>query len=123
MVCVTTRDVDVTSCVCLFNVSQNMSLEARVRDLVNQLRRQQEEHEASLSRKDGEIRALKNQIEEQLAEYRELLSIKIQLDNEIATYNRLLQSEETRYTTHSPAASMRCACLPKFSNMWFVMRN
>ena len=87
-----------------------MSLEARVRDLVNQLRRQQEEHEASLSRKDGEIRALKNQIEEQLAEYRELLSIKIQLDNEIATYNRLLQSEETRYTTHSPAASTRCAC-------------
>ena len=75
---------------------QNSSQEARIRDLVNQLRRQQEEHETSMAERDGEIRALKIQIDEQISEYNELLGIKIQLDNEIATYKKLLESEEQR---------------------------
>ena len=98
-VCLCTIAVNDMACVC----DQNLSLEARVRDLVAQLRRQQEEHEQVLSMKDAEIRALKTQIEEQLSEYRDLLSIKIQLDNEIATYNRLLESEETRCVSAASA--------------------
>ena len=78
---------------------QNASQEARIRDLVNQLRRQQEEHDATLAERDGEIRALKMHIDEQISEYQDLLGIKIQLDNEIATYKKLLESEEQRSVT------------------------
>ena len=49
-----------------------------------------------MAERDGEIRALKIQIDEQISEYNELLGIKIQLDNEIATYKKLLESEEQR---------------------------
>ena len=67
--------------------------------MVNQLRRQQEEHDARLGERDGEIRVLKLHIDEQISEYQDLLGIKIQLDNEIATYKKLLESEEQRFVT------------------------
>ena len=75
--------------------------EARIRDLEAQLVREQDEHITSLSARDSEIRRLHMQMEEQLVEYRDLLDIKIQLDNEIQSYRKLLEAEESRWVhTH-----------------------
>lgn len=76
--------------------AQCAAYEARIRDLEAQLAREQEHHEAALAGRDGEIRRMREQIENQLAEYRDLLDVKIQLDNEIQSYRKLLEAEETR---------------------------
>lgn len=76
--------------------AQISTLEARIRDLENTLDRERGEHEATVAAKNAEIERLRDAFEEQMVEYRELLGIKIQLDNEIATYRKLLESEETR---------------------------
>ena len=75
---------------------QAAAYEARIRDLEAQLAREQEEHSASLAQRDSEIRRLREQLEEQLAEYRDLLDVKIQLDMEIQSYRKLLEAEESR---------------------------
>jgi hypothetical protein len=76
--------------------SVNANLEARIHDLESQMARQQDEFAASLESRDNEIRSLRDLLEDQMGEYRDLLGVKIQLDNEIATYRKLLESEETR---------------------------
>lgn len=75
---------------------QNASLEARIRDLEALLDRERGEHEATMAANTAEIKRLRDALEEQMVEYRDLLGIKIQLDNEIATYRKLLEAEETR---------------------------
>lgn len=47
--------------------------------------------------KDQEIADLRATIEEQSQEYADILEVKIKLDNEIATYRKLLETEEERY--------------------------
>lgn len=76
---------------------QNAALEAQVSNLQSQLTREQEEFEERLTMKDQEIADLRATIEEQSQEYADILEVKIKLDNEIATYRKLLETEEERY--------------------------
>jgi chromosome segregation ATPase len=76
--------------------AQNQSFEQRIRDLENQLRREQGDHAVSVERLNAEIQRLRLQVEDQLHEYRDLMDVKIQLDAEIAAYRKLLESEESR---------------------------
>lgn len=64
--------------------------------LQSQLVREQQESEERLTLKDQEISDLRVTVEEQSQEYADILEVKIKLDNEIATYRKLLESEEER---------------------------
>lgn len=76
--------------------SQNASYLARISELEARLARQEDEHAEQISALNLEIQRLRDSLEDQLIEYRDLLDIKIQLDNEIQSYRRMLESEETR---------------------------
>ncbi|PVD37822.1 hypothetical protein C0Q70_00424 [Pomacea canaliculata] len=76
--------------------AENAGYESRIRDLENQLIREQEEFRLRLAQKDDEIADLRLTLEEQQQEYSDLLDIKIRLDREIEAYRKLIESEETR---------------------------
>ena len=81
---------------CLVPVFQIAQNEARVRELEAILKRDRAEHEDVLNMRDLEIRRLREAIEDQMTEYRDLLDIKIQLDLELVAYRKLLEGEESR---------------------------
>ncbi|CAF0909603.1 unnamed protein product [Adineta steineri] len=71
-------------------------LEQRCRDLEDRLHRSQQKQDESLAEREDELERLKLQIEQMQIDYQNLLDIKIGLDREIATYRKLLESEEER---------------------------
>lgn len=68
----------------------------RVDELDMELTREREANEAALSARDAEIRRLREALEDQMVEFRDLMDVKIALDMEIKAYRNLLESEETR---------------------------
>lgn len=77
-------------------ITQNQSLEARIRQLENQLKQERSEHAAHAEAQNSEINRLRTMVQDQLHEYHDLMNVKLQLDTEIAAYRKLLESEETR---------------------------
>ncbi|CAF4387597.1 unnamed protein product, partial [Adineta steineri] len=71
-------------------------LEQRCRDLEDRLHRSQQRQDEVLAEREDELQRLKLQIEQMQIDYQNLLDIKIGLDREIATYRKLLESEEER---------------------------
>ncbi|KAK2172443.1 hypothetical protein NP493_960g01001 [Ridgeia piscesae] len=86
-------------------IAQN---EAQVRELEALLKRDRAEHEDVLNMRDLEIRRLREAIEDQMTEYRDLLDIKIQLDLELVAYRKLLEGEESRRVVESVSLLVSC---------------
>ncbi len=74
-----------------------LQLEQRCRELEDRTYRAQQQQHESLNERDDEIQNLKQIIEQMQIDYQNLLDTKIGLDREIATYRKLLDSEEERY--------------------------
>ena len=55
-----------------------------------------QQHTEEVARLVAELRQLRESYEAKIKEYEELMDIRIQLDQEIATYRALLHEEETR---------------------------
>ena len=73
-----------------------LQLEQRCRELEDRTYRAQQQQHESLAERDEEIQNLKQVIEQMQMDYQNLLDTKIGLDREIATYRKLLDSEEER---------------------------
>jgi len=92
--------------------SENASYVSRIAQLEARLARQEDEFTEQTAALNLEIQRLRESLEDQLVEYRDLLDVKIQLDNEIQSYRRMLESEETRLNISTaeeatPARSFR----------------
>ncbi len=54
------------------------------------------QHTDEMSQRMDELRTIRESYEVKIHEYEQLMDLKVQLDQEIATYRALLQEEETR---------------------------
>lgn len=73
-----------------------LQYEQRCRELEDRMYRNQQQQHESIIERDEEILNLKQIIEQMQMDYQNLLDTKIGLDREIATYRKLLDSEEER---------------------------
>lgn len=73
-----------------------LQLEQRCRELEDRSYRTQHQQQETLIERDDEIQQLKQQIEHMQNDFQILVDTKIGLDREIATYRKLLDSEEER---------------------------
>ena len=74
-------------------------LNGQLRAKDEELARLRQLHSEEVARLSEELRSLRDSYEAKIREYEELMDVKIQLDQEIATYRALLQEEETRFVS------------------------
>ncbi len=67
-----------------------------MKDKTNEIGCLHSQHADEIDLMRKELRELSENYEAKIREYEQLMDIKVQLDQEIATYRALLQEEETR---------------------------
>ena len=82
-------------CKLYFN-KQNAELEFRIRDLEEEIKREESESGVLIENKDAEIKYLKDDLTKIMSEYEDLMASKTDLEVEIRTYRKLLEGEENR---------------------------
>ena len=82
---------------CVNPLLQKDRLEILVREKTEDLSLVKEKHAEEISQVMEEMRTLRINYEEKIKEYEELLDLRVQLEQEIATLSALLQEEEARY--------------------------
>lgn len=84
---------------------ENKSLKDKVADLNKLIEQERDWNQAALNRKDGEVDTLNSRLQAVLDENKDLVDDKIKLDNELATYRKLLETEENRLNISPQVAS------------------